>query len=212
MRGRFLVVDGIDGCGKTTQLRHLTDWLPESGLMPAGARLIQTREPGGTPLGLALRQLLLTPPDGSAPVPTAELLLYAADRAQHVERVIRPALERGDWVISDRFAGSTLAYQGYGRGLDRDLILQLETIATGGLQPDVTLWLSLPLEDSLLRRMDQVNDRIEAAGSAFLQRVCDGFASLAARRNWSRIDASRAPALVTAAIQERLKLALMDPC
>jgi dTMP kinase len=180
--------------------------------MPAGARLIQTREPGGTPLGLALRQLLLTPPDGSAPVPTAELLLYAADRAQHVERVIRPALERGDWVISDRFAGSTLAYQGYGRGLDRDLILQLETIATGGLQPDVTLWLSLPLEDSLLRRMDQVNDRIEAAGSAFLQRVCDGFASLAARRNWSRIDASRAPALVTAAIQERLKLALMDPC
>ena len=76
----------------------------------------------------------------------------------------------------------------------------------------MTLWLSLPLEDSLLRRMDQVNDRIEAAGSAFLQRVCDGFASLAARRNWSRIDASRAPALVTAAIQERLKLALMDPC
>jgi dTMP kinase len=106
-RGRFLVLEGIDGCGKTTQLERLQAWLPESGLMPAGAGLLVTREPGGTALGLALRQLLLHPPGEAAPGTTAELLLYAADRAQHVQQRIEPALASGAWVLSDRFSGST---------------------------------------------------------------------------------------------------------
>ena len=135
MTGRFIVLEGIDGCGKTTQIQHLVEWLPNSGLMPKGAAVVCTREPGGTPLGRSIRELLLHTADQEAPAPTAELLLYAADRAQHVETLIRPALERGDWVISDRFSGSTLAYQGYGRGLDQDLIQRLEGIATTGCSP-----------------------------------------------------------------------------
>ena len=110
MKGRFVVLEGIDGCGKTTQLQALADWLPRSGLMPPQATLVVTREPGGTPLGRSLRQLLLHPPEGAAPGERAELLLYAADRAQHVEACIAPALARGDWVLSDRFSGSTAAY------------------------------------------------------------------------------------------------------
>ncbi|MEB3159023.1 MAG: dTMP kinase [Synechococcus sp.] len=205
MPGRFLVMEGIDGCGKTTQLQRLLEWLPTSGLLPTGAQVLQTREPGGTPLGQALRELLLHPPDAAAPGPVAELLLYAADRAQHVDRMIRPALERGDWVLSDRFAGSTLAYQGYGRQLDRELILTLERIATGGLQPDATFWFNLPLEVSLARREHQANDRIEAAGQAFLQRVCDGFAHLAASRDWWEVDARCSQDAVSEQIRVRLQ-------
>jgi len=167
--------------------------------------LVQTREPGGTPLGQALRQLLLHPPEAVAPGPVAELLLYAADRAQHVDQVIRPALERGDWVLSDRFAGSTLAYQGYGRELNRELIVQLEQIATTGLQPDATFLLDLPLAVSQSRRADQANDRIEAAGQAFLERVSEGFRVLAASRGWWCIDADQARDAVTAQIRDRLQ-------
>lgn len=198
--GRFVVLEGIDGCGKTTQLQALRQWLPTSGLMAPGSQLLVTREPGGTPLGLALRQLLLHPPGEAAPQPTAELLLYAADRAQHVEHTIRPALERGDWVLSDRFAGSTAAYQGYGRGLSLALIEQLEAIATGGLTADLTLWLDLPLAESLRRRGDRPADRIEASGQAFLQRVADGFAVLAQQRSWQRLDASQSPDAVAQAV------------
>ena len=205
MRGRFLVMEGIDGCGKTTQMQRLAEWLPGSGLMPSGAQLVQTREPGGTPLGQALRQLLLHPPEAVAPGPVAELLLYAADRAQHVDQVIRPALERGDWVLSDRFAGSTLAYQGYGRELNRELIVQLEQIATTGLQPDATFLLDLPLAVSQSRRADQAHDRIEAAGQAFLKRVSEGFRVLAAGRGWWCIDADQARDAVTAQIRDRLQ-------
>lgn len=191
MAGRFLVLEGIDGCGKTTQLRQLADWLPDSGLMPSGAQLHLTREPGGTPLGGALRELLLSPPEESAPVPTAELLLYAADRAQHVERVIRPALDRGDWVLSDRFSGSTVAYQGDGRRLDLQTILDLERIATAGVTPDLTFWLDLPLQESLKRRGARIDDRIEAEGEAFLTRVSEGFQRLSAERGWTPVAADQ---------------------
>ncbi|MBC8481509.1 MAG: dTMP kinase, partial [Planctomycetes bacterium] len=119
-------------------------------------------EPGGTPLGQSIRELLLHTEADQVPSVTAELLLYAADRAQHVDTVIRPALLRGDWVLSDRFAGSTLAYQGYGRGLDRQLITRLESIATTGLEPDLTAWLMVPVEVSLQRRHGEKEDRIEA--------------------------------------------------
>jgi dTMP kinase len=187
--GRFLVLEGIDGCGKSTQIEALRAWLPESGLMAPGARLVVTREPGGTALGQALRALLLRPPEGAAPCSLSELMLYAADRAQHVEECLRPALAAGDWVLCDRFSGSTAAYQGYGRGLPLPTILQLEALATGGLTPDLTLWLDLPLAGSLQRRGDRPADRIEAAGEAFLQRVSDGFATLADQRGWCRVEA-----------------------
>ena len=198
-RGRFLVLEGIDGCGKTTQLAFLSQWLPTSGLLAPGARLHLTREPGGTPLGQALRQLLLHPPEAAAPCSTAELLLYAADRAQHVKSTIRPALEAGDWVLCDRFSGSTAAYQGYGRGLSLAVIEQLEAMATGGLEADLTLWLDLPLAESLRPRSGRAADRIEASGQAFLERVADGFARLAMQRRWQRLDAHQAPEQVSQA-------------
>ncbi|MEB3185106.1 MAG: dTMP kinase [Cyanobacteriota bacterium] len=188
-RGRFVVLEGIDGSGKTSQIQALAAWLPGSGLLPPGAEVRTTREPGGTPLGLALRQLLLHPPGEAAPVSAAELLLYAADRAQHVQQCIQPALAAGHWVLSDRFSGSTAAYQGHGRGLSLALIRQLEAIATNGLTPDLTLWLALPLAESLCRRGDRPSDRIESAGEAFLQRVAAGFAVEAAERGWRRINA-----------------------
>ena len=198
-QGRFVVLEGIDGCGKSTQIEALRRWLPTSGLLAPGAELLVTREPGGTALGAALRQLLLHPPGEAAPEPMAELLLYAADRAQHVEQCIRPALAAGHWVLSDRYSGSTAAYQGYGRGLDLARIAQLEELATGGLSPDLTLWLELPLAESLRRRGERTADRIEASGEAFLQRVIEGFAALAAGRGWRRVDATGAPEQVAAA-------------
>ncbi|MCU0529437.1 MAG: dTMP kinase [Cyanobium sp. Prado107] len=209
--GRFVVLEGIDGCGKSTQLDVLSRWLAASGLLAPGARVVCTREPGGTPLGLALRQLLLHPPAQAAPLSTAELLLYAADRAQHVEQVIRPALAAGHWVLSDRFSGSTAAYQGHGRGLDQGLIAQLETIATAGLQPDLTLWLDLPLAESRRRRGDRPGDRIEAGGDAFLEAVAHGFAELARRRGWCRVDAAADPEQVTAACQTLLSRLRQGP-
>ncbi|KZR62214.1 dTMP kinase [Prochlorococcus sp. MIT 1303] len=205
MSGRLLVLEGIDGCGKTTQLRHLANWLPRSGLMPEGARLHLTREPGGTALGMALRKLVLHPPGEASPEPLAELLLYAADRAQHVAQLIRPALEQGHWVLSDRFSGSTLAYQGYGRELDLDLIQQLEQIATAGLVPDLTFWLELSVEESLVRRDARSNDRIEAEGVDFLTRVATGFAVLARERSWVQLQADQQVESVSSALESQLK-------
>jgi dTMP kinase len=204
-RGRFLVLEGIDGCGKTTQIEQLRRWLPSSGLMPAGATLLVTREPGGTELGQALRQLLLHPPGAAAPCTSAELLLYAADRAQHVQERILPALEAGHWVLSDRFSGSTVAYQGYGRGLSLELIEQLSRIACCGLQPDLTLLLELPLQESLRRRGHRAADRIEASGEAFLARVCSGFTALASQPGWRTVDATASPDAVAEALQEAIR-------
>ena len=188
-RGRFIVLEGIDGCGKTTQLKALREWLPTSGLLPPGARVVVSREPGGTALGQALRELLLHTPEEAAPVPRAELLLYAADRAQHVDTVLRPALERGDWVLFDRFTGSTAAYQGYGRGLDLAVVELLANIATDTMRADLTFWLDVSLAESRRRSGGQMADRIEAAGEAFMSRVADGFATLAGQRGWTRINA-----------------------
>ena len=205
MTGRFIVLDGIDGCGKSTQIRHLAQWLPVSGLMPSTAGLICTREPGGTPLGQSIRELLLHTEADQVPSVTAELLLYAADRAQHVDTVIRPALLRGDWVLSDRFAGSTLAYQGYGRGLDHQLITRLESIATTGLVPDLTACLMVPVEVSLQRRHGEKEDRIEAEGRAFLHRVADGFAVLAEQRHWCQLDAQQSVSQLSHALEQTLR-------
>ena len=200
-KGVFIVLEGIDGCGKTTQLQALYRWLPHSGLMPPGAQLVTTCEPGGTVLGLDLRELLLHSSAAAQPAPMAELLLYAADRAQHVAKVIRPALDRGDWVLCDRFTGSTAAYQGYGRGLDLEAIYALESIATSdipfSLQPDLTIWLDVSLAESRRRRGGQLADRVEGDGEEFLGRVSHGFLAFAAERDWIRVNADRPVADVT---------------
>lgn len=185
MPGKLLVFEGVEGCGKSTQLQRLRVTLDAStklqrlrqqGVVP---NIVTTREPGGTELGLGLRQLLLGY-QGSVPmVSRAELLLYAADRAQHVEAVIRPALAAGSWVLCDRFIDSTVAYQGYGRGLDLALIDQLNQVATAGLVPDLTLWLKLDVAAGLARtRQRGAADRMEQADLAFHQRVQEGFEAL----------------------------------
>ncbi len=209
-RGRFVVLEGIDGCGKTTQIEALRNWLPNSGLMPRTADVVVTREPGGTAFGEALRELLLHPPAHQVPGERAELLLYAADRAQHVAERIEPSLAAGHWVLSDRFSGSTAAYQGFGRGLPLEAIHQLEQFATHGLQPDLTLWLDVPLEESLQRRNRRTNerleDRIEAEGQAFLKRVHNGFQTLAEGAGWWRVAAMGHPSEVS----ERCCQALLE--
>ena len=204
MRGRFIVLEGIDGSGKSTQLRNLAAWLPESGLMLPGARLHFTREPGGTALGASLRELLLHPPGNESPEDVTELLLYAADRAQHVSQVIKPALQRGDWVISDRFSGSTMAYQGYGRKLNIATIRQLELIATQGLKPDLTIWLDINIKESLSRRGEIPNDRIENEGQEFLERVAYGFNLLAKERSWTQIKSDKNENIVSHQIKEEI--------
>ena len=189
MKGRFLVLEGIDGCGKTTQINHLANWLPKSGLMPKQSTLHITREPGGTDLGILIRQLLLNTHKTNSPTPMAELLLYAADRAQHISNKIVPALARGDWVLSDRFSGSTIAYQGFGRKLNMNIIKELENIATQGISPDITIWLDIEVQESLNRRKQCSNDRIENEGKDFLKAVSEGFGLLAKERDWVRVSA-----------------------
>ena len=122
MKGKFIVIEGIDGCGKTTQIDEISKWLPKSGLMKKGSQLITTREPGGSLLGKKLRSLILDNNTNNKPTSLAELLLYSADRAEHVSKIIAPALKKEDLVISDRFSDSTLAYQGYGRNINLETI------------------------------------------------------------------------------------------
>lgn len=179
-RGKLIVFEGVEGGGKSTQLQHLHQWLQASERVGHLQRqghireVVCTREPGGTALGTHLRRLLLDQPGAMAS--ESELLLYAADRAQHVAEVIRPGLDRGDWVLCDRYIASTVAYQGYGRQLDLALIHQLNDIATQGLQPDLTFWLQLPVDVGLARtRQRGPADRMEQADLAFHQRVQAGF-------------------------------------
>lgn len=194
-RGHLVALEGIDGCGKSTQARLLAEHLDA----------VLTFEPGATPLGGSLRGLLLDPAGG--PVATrAEALLMAADRAQHVDQVVRPALEAGRWVVSDRYAASTLAYQGFGRGLDVAELEDLVQWATGGLVPDLTVLLDLPVEVAAERRKGDHPDRLEAEGLAFQRRVADGYAALAARgdERWVVLDATAGPDVTTTAIVEAL--------
>lgn len=143
--GFFISLEGIEGCGKTTQLRLLAEWL-----RAADRQVLTTREPGGCPIADQIRAILLTP-QSQALVPRAELLLYAAARAQHVDEVVRPALQAGKIVLCDRYTDATLAYQGGGRGLDRALIIELNALASAGLTPRLTLLLDLPVEIGLGR-------------------------------------------------------------
>ena len=189
MKGKFIVIEGIDGSGKTTQINQLSSWLKGSNLIPENNQLIITREPGGTKLGQSIRSLLLDTSREKEPDSITELLLYAADRAQHVNEIIRPSLNKGDWVISDRFTGSTLAYQGYGRKLNINLIKDLEIIATQGISPDITFLLDIPIDESIKRRISRKEDRIEKEGRDFLLNVSLGFKELSKDSKWKKISA-----------------------
>jgi dTMP kinase len=177
-RGWFITIEGPEGAGKTTQADRLETWLGD-----AGVAVIRTREPGGTRLGEQLRDLLLSGPADAAQIdPLADALLFNAARRQLVAEVIRPALDTGVSVVCARFADSTLAYQGYGAGLDLETLRSLEAVATDGLRPDMTILLDLPVEVGLARKTETIDQtRFETGFDvAFHRRVRDGFLSLAA--------------------------------
>jgi dTMP kinase len=209
-RGKLIVFEGGEGSGKSTQLQAIEEWLKQSPLLDEFAGVLTTREPGGTGLGVKIREALLTPDFSVGLIaPTAELLLYAADRAQHVEYWLEPALEAGFIVLCDRYTDSTIAYQGDGRGLGLGLICQLNEIATGGLKSDLTIWLDVEPELGLARAKAAAGqlDRIEQADLDFHQRVRSGFAALAEANGdrMVRIDAGDAVEVVTEAIKVRLR-------
>ena len=212
MNGKFIVFEGVEGCGKTTQLQRTRQWLTNSGWLPTLQskrllkQLIATREPGGTDLGARVRQLLLNPAKELIH-DRAELLLYAADRAQHVESFLRPHLADGAMILCDRYTDSTIAYQGYGRGLDFALIDQLNQVATNGLESDLTLWLDLDVERGLDRTQKRgASDRIEQADLEFHRRVQQGFAHLAEENpdRIVKIDADRSELEVAEQIEATL--------
>lgn len=170
-RGRFIVFEGIDGSGKSTQLELLADWLDQ--YVP----VLRTHQPGATELGKQIRKWLLDPSSIISPV--AELLLYAADRAQHIDQLIKPALAEGQWVLCDRWIDSTVAYQGYGRGLNLEHIELFNKVICQGLTPDLTLWLKVS-DQNRRARLDRRHgkDRIEMESYAFYKQVLAGYQSL----------------------------------
>jgi len=174
-RGVFITLDGVEGCGKSTQLKLL-----EQRLVSAGARVRLLREPGGTVVGEAIRAVLLDP-EHLGLDSRAELLLYEASRAQLVAEVIEPALEAGEVVLCDRFYDSTTAYQGYARGLPLDEVARLNAAATGGLAPDLTIVIDVDPQDALERACDASGapDRLESEDAAFHERVREGFLAVA---------------------------------
>jgi dTMP kinase len=178
-RGKFITFEGIDGCGKTTQLRLLAE-----SLRAEGRDVVETVEPGGTEIGRLIRKILLDPASKEL-TPRAELLLYFASRAQNVAQVIRPALQRGAIVLCDRFTDSTLCYQGRGRGLDAELILDLDQIACAGLQPDLTFLIDIDVATSQERahrrneRTTSNETRLDNESAAFHDRVRKGYHALA---------------------------------
>ncbi|NJK64933.1 MAG: dTMP kinase, partial [Synechococcaceae cyanobacterium SM2_3_1] len=197
--GHLITLEGGEGAGKTTQQRLLA-----ASLSAHGYTCLTTREPGGTEVGQALRHLLLEAfPAGLSP--RTELFLFAADRAEHVETMIRPALQRGSIVICDRFTDSTLVYQGMGRGIEPELIRQINQMATQGLQPDLTLWLNLPPEIGLARVQERRRtlDQMEQQDLHFHDRLHQGFAQLAAAepRRIREVNALRPIEMIAAEIE-----------
>ncbi|WP_009632625.1 dTMP kinase [Synechocystis sp. PCC 7509] len=190
MVGKLIVFEGVEGCGKTTQLQKTYLWLQDKF---SNQKILTTREPGDTELGLGLRQLLLSLKNQQPIYPAAELLLYAADRAQHVQEVLLPGLATDTIILCDRYTDSTIAYQGYGRDLPRAIIDQLNLFATNGLESDLTIWLDIDVELSLPRtRLRGTSDRIEQADLAFHKRVQHGYNQLAQAfpHRIKRVDAS----------------------
>ncbi len=191
----FITLEGIEGCGKTSQMAHIVGFLTEKG-----HECLMTREPGGTRIGKKIRAILLDPGNRGI-VPYTELLLYMADRSQHVHATIIPALEAGKTVVCDRFMDATLVYQGYARGLDIDLIHRIHQMTLGGLKPDVTFLLDLPVETGLSRAWDQIKSgersgmetRFEKESVAFHQKIRSGYLEQARleKERYRVVDAAR---------------------
>ncbi|MBR4945433.1 MAG: dTMP kinase [Kiritimatiellae bacterium] len=198
-RGRFITFEGPEGAGKSTHLKALAEKLKARGIP-----VLTTREPGGTLLGELVRKILQFNEAGEAPVPTAELLLFLASRAQLVNNVILPALERGEWVLSDRFCDSTFAYQGYGRGMEVAELRAINAFATQNLMPDVTLLLDIPQTESRQRVADRQGqaDRFEQERDTFHLRLAEGFRELAKQepQRIRRIDSTQPQADTEAAV------------
>lgn len=201
MWGKLITFEGVEGGGKTTQVTRIKDWILKSPwyfqLFEAGicTDVVTTREPGGTSLGDRLRDMLLNVSSSEPVYDRTELLLYMADRVQHVEGYIRPWLQKGAIILCDRYTDSTVAYQGYGRGIDVHLIHQLNHIATSGIYGDLTLWLDVEPELGLQRAKARgAEDRMEQTDLEFHQRVQQGFQDLAGNNSHRmvRIDANKA--------------------
>ncbi len=203
----FVVFEGPDGSGKTTQIRLL-----DRALCSRGLSVVCTREPGGTPIAEQIRTVLHDL-ENQAMLPMTEALLYSAARAQHVNQVIRPALERGDFVISDRYAASTMAYQGYGHGLDLDKLRVITDFATGGLVPDLLIYLDLDVTIGLQRKLrDQEAgrgewNRMDQQDIAFHRRVREGYLEMARQDpdHWLVIDATQPVMIIQEMILDRLE-------
>ena len=194
----FITFEGLDGCGKTTQAALLAESLRRDGV-----EVVATREPGGTPLGEQVRDLVL---HGDHVAPWAEAALYAASRAQHVEQVIRPALERGATVVCDRYIDSSVAYQGAGRGLGLEEVLDLNLVVVGGLLPDRTVLVEIDPKTAA-ERVGSSGDRIERDGVALWRRVADAYRGLSHRypERYLVVDGRRSVAEVAAEIRDRLR-------
>lgn len=204
----FITFEGPDGSGKTTQVTLLADYLRQHGYP-----LFQTREPGGTAIGDQIRAVLHDMKNAGMHAHT-EVLLYAASRAQLVAQEIVPRLAARELVLCDRYADSTLAYQGYGRGLDLDLLRALLRFATGGLRPDLTIYLDLTAEEGLERRQHAVEwNRLDAQPLEFHRRVCDGYRQLIAEEpgRWVQIPAVGDPAAIQAQVRAAVVARLPAP-
>jgi dTMP kinase len=202
-RGRFITVEGIEGVGKSTNIGHLRDLI-----QAAGIAVVMTREPGGTPLGEAIRGLLLDPRYAGMS-PDCELQLMFAARAEHLARVIHPALGKGQWVLCDRFTDATYAYQGGGRGIEAEKIARLEQWVQGDFRPDLTVLLDVPVEVGLARAGKRgAPDRFEQEQVGFFERVRKAYLELAARHDgrYRVIDANQP----LARVQQRLE-AVIQP-
>lgn len=192
--GRFITFEGGEGVGKSTNIQAVARYLESQG-----RSVIVTREPGGTPIAEKIRNDLLKAHHEEPMSDMAELLLMFAARAQHIDAVIRPALARGDWVLCDRFTDSTIAYQGYGRGLGLEKIEQLKELAQGGLEPNLTLLLDAPVDVGMQRAraraqvLAEETDRIEAEAISFFEKVRQGFLELSQRHSRFRVIDATAP-------------------
>ena len=202
MTGKFITVEGIEGVGKTTNIDFI-----QKQLLDAGKDVVMTREPGGTPLGEAIRGLLLDP-EYTGMDSTCELQLMFAARAEHIAQVIRPALEKGQWVLCDRFTDATYAYQGGGRGISTDIIARLEDLVQGDFRPDLTLLLDVPVEVGLARANNRsAPDRFEQEKVEFFENVRGAYLDMAEAhpRRYRIIDASLPLEDVQKQLEEVLK-------
>ena len=207
MRGMFITVEGIEGVGKTTNMEYL-----QQTITAAGRELVVTREPGGTPLGEAIRGLLLDP-QYKGMDPDCELQLMFAARAEHLDKVIRPAIEAGRWVLCDRFTDATYAYQGGGRGLDTGKIAALEQLVQGDFRPDLTLLLDVPVRVGLERAGNRsAPDRFEQEKMEFFERVRQAYLDMAAEHDgrYRVIDAGRSLEQVQAQLDSVMRDFLQD--